>query len=355
MNQMHDDHLTHLLRSLEERSEPDPTFADELFAQLSTAAAQRSRGGRSLFVLLAAGLMLAALSAGIAVGSGLVHLPGLSREPLPAPTAVPTATAAASTPATSTATASAAPTTQPAVPATLAADTIVESLIDGLTVRGGTGLSAPKLGSVAVGQQAFVIGGPREADGYSWYRLSGLGVPQNSGCTGEEPTDPFGCPIWMGWAAAADLDGTAWLAPSRIDCPTSPLGPDDFDTDITRIRQLACHGNTPLTVQGYWPIPPNGSDGICPVPDDLQWIGCNEDLTHLTASEDAGFLEGPIFMLVAPPDVTMPEPGQWLEVTGHYDDPIAEECLWGDDPGASILNCRTQFVVDTARPVAPPA
>ena len=353
MNQMHDDHLTHLLRSLERQAEPDPVFADRLFGQLSATAARPARGARSLFVLLAAALMLAAIGTGVAFGSGLIHLPGLSREPLPAPTAsgtvVPSATPAAEATARAEVTSSAVP------GRLLAADDVVESTVDGLAVRIGTGVSSQKLGSLAVGQQAFVIGGPRVVDGYDWYRLSGLGLPPNSGCTGEEPTDPFGCPIWFGWAAAADLDGTPWLTPSRIDCPSPPLGPDDFATDFTAIQQLACYGDTSLTVKGYWPMRPQGSNGICPIEEHLQWIACNPDLAHLTASEDAGFLEGQIFMLAVPPRVTMPEPGQWVEVTGHYDDPIARECLFGDDPAASILGCRTQFVVDLANVVAPPA
>ena len=345
---MHDDQLRRLFHSMERADEPDPAFADALFERLRFTTARPARS-RAPFLLLAAGLLIAALGSGVALGSGLIHLPGLSREPLPPSTASATPTPTATPSAEVTPTAS-------AIPAVVfSADDIVESAVDGLAVRSGTGVGGEKLGSLAVGQQAFVIGGPREADGYQWYRLSGLGVPQNSGCTGEEPTDPFGCPVWTGWAAAADLDGTPWLAPSDKNCSSSPLGPDDFATDITPIQQLACYGDTPLTITGYWPVLPEGNGGICPVADDLQWIACNPDLTHLTASADAGFLEGPIFMIVVPPDATMPDPGQWVEVTGHFDDPIAVRCDFGDDPSASILGCRTQFVVETARPTAPPA
>lgn len=352
---MHDDQLRRLFHSLERNDEPDPAFADALFNRLSFTAQTPARS-RAPFLLLAAALLVAALGAGVAVGSGLIKLPGLSREPLPAPSASP-AELASPTPTvvpSSSPTAEATPTPTAVPGLALKADEIVESTVDGLIVRIGTGTSSEKVGSLAAGQQAFVVGGPRQVDGYAWYRLSGLGLPQNSGCTGEEPTEPFGCPVWSGWAAVADLDGTQWLKPSSIDCPSPP---DPFDTERTPIQQLACYGDTSLTLRGYWPVPPKGNPGICPIAEDepWSWLACNPNLTHVTASEDAGYLEVPIFVVAVPPEVTMPEPGQWIEITGHYDDPNAKDCNFGDDPAASILDCRTQFAVETARPIAPPA
>lgn len=355
MHEMSDDQLTRLLGSLDRDEAPHDAFADALFERLSQSQAT-ARRSRLPWLLLAAALMLAAVAGGVVVGSGLLKLPGLSREPLPAPTA--TGTPNVSRTPTAAASASATPMATPsrtALPGlALEPDEVVASTVDGLTVRTGAGTGSAKLGSLAAGQQAFVIDGPQQADGYDWYHLSGLGVPQNSGCTGEEPTDPFGCPIWTGWAAAADPDGTAWLTPSTIDCP-SPMDP--FDTERTLIQQLACYGERSLTIQGYWPVAPEGEPGICPISADepWYWLACNPNLTHLTASDDGGYLGGPIFVVAVPPEITMPQPGQWVEITGHYDDPKARDCDFGDDPAASVLACRTQFAVEAARPIAPPA
>lgn len=60
-----------------------------------------------------------------------------------------------------------------------------------------------------------------------------------------------------------------------------------------------------------------------------------------------------------------PEPGQWIEVTGHFDDPASSECRVIPDlavsaagpyqqPFATIESCRMQFVVDDVVPVGAP-
>ena len=56
------------------------------------------------------------------------------------------------------------------------------------------------------------IGGPAEADGLTWYQLSGMGLPYASGCITPEPGELLECPAWIGWLAAKAEDGTAYLA-----------------------------------------------------------------------------------------------------------------------------------------------
>ncbi len=80
-----------------------------------------------------------------------------------------------------------------------------------LSVREAPGTDATRIGSLALGTPAFVVAGPTNASGYQWYQLSGLGLPPSTGCAGPIETDPFNCPVWIGWVAAASLDGVPWL------------------------------------------------------------------------------------------------------------------------------------------------
>jgi hypothetical protein len=47
--------------------------------------------------------------------------------------------------------------------------------------------------------------------------------------------------------------------------------------------------------------------------------------------------------------VAMPDRGHLIEVTGHYDDPAAQDCTYGEIPEATVLRCRAEFVVTAAR------
>jgi hypothetical protein len=358
MNELRDDHLTHLLRSLDRSAEPDPVFAERLFGQLSATAVRRSRGGRSLFVLLAAALMLAAIGAGVAVGSGMIKLPGLSRNPLPVPTASasPTISAVPSLSASAAPTPSASPTDRPTPSAVTAVgieiDTVVSTTVDGLAVRKAPGTSQESLGTLAKDMMSYVVDGPRQADGYDWYLISGLGLPPESGCaTIAEPSGRFVCPAWFGWAAAGD-GADRWLLPTEVDCSDAMASTPP--PRVQRLVPLACFGSQSLTVRGYWPIAPKGSGGICPVSEELRWLACNPDGRQIVRGPDAPFFDSSAFLLAVPPSVTMPEPGQWIEVTGHYNDPAAKGCTHGDPPEQSVLECRAQFVVDSARPIAAP-
>ena len=143
---MHEDQLRRLFQSLKRNDEPEPAFADALFNQLSLTARTPARS-RAPFLLLAAALLVAALGASVAVGSGLIKLPGLSREPLPAPSATQSELATPSASPSSTPSAEPTP-RRTAPPVALNADDIVESAVDGLVVRRGARLFTEKIGSL---------------------------------------------------------------------------------------------------------------------------------------------------------------------------------------------------------------
>jgi hypothetical protein len=124
---------------------------------------------------------------------------------------------------------------------------------------------------------------------------------------------------------------------------------------MDQLTPLACFGSRSITIRGYWPAAPAGEAGVCPVSQDLRWIACPESadrlLDHATQDVFGGLT---VVTLAMPTGIVMPERGQWVEVSGHYDDPAAQGCSYGDIPEQSVLWCRAQFVVDEARPVSGP-
>ncbi|MGH2428551.1 MAG: hypothetical protein ACRDGV_06635 [Candidatus Limnocylindria bacterium] len=283
-------------------------------------------------------------------------------EPSPPP---PSTEAPASSSPEPSPSASALPSAEPsespaAAPVPLAVDGLAQTTVEGLRLREEPGLAGQSLGTLAIGSSSFVVSGPVSADGYDWYLLSGLGLPQASGCTTPIETDPFACPTWFGWAATDGADGDSWLVPTQPDCPPWPSAglTDDFVYSVQTYTYLACYGGTDHAVAGYYPEIPEdaGLGGACPdVPSELSWIGCNLGYEHIVLDPATGFF-GPGLVLAIDPasGVVMPARGQSVEVTGRFDHPAAQSCTFGDAPEASVLACRAQFVVESARAVSSP-
>jgi hypothetical protein len=116
--------------------------------------------------------------------------------------------------------------------------------------------------------------------------------------------------------------------------------------------RLVCFDADDMSFDAWWPELPDdaGLGSACPASDtEVGWLVCqntNSNLLAASEEEPAGRL--PISI---DPDsgVTMPERGQWVEVTGHFDDPAAQDCgaasdAMETDPGELVFNCRLQFV-----------
>lgn len=240
----------------------------------------------------------------------------------------------------------------------LEVDGLARTAVDRLRIREDPGLGGASLGTLAEGDIGYVVAGPESADGYNWYLLSALGLPQASGCVGPIETDPFTCPTWFGWTAAQGPDGDPWLLPGSVDCPSwpSPQLTDEFVFGIQMYAYLACFGDDVRSVVGFYPeIPPEaGLGGACAFETgDLGWIGCNLGIEHIVLDAAAGFSSPGLVLSIDPESgVQMPARGQWIEVTGQYDHPAAQECTWAD--AASVLACRAQFVVESVRAVGAP-
>ena len=242
----------------------------------------------------------------------------------------------------------------------VAVDGLVRTAVDRLRIREDAGLAGASIGTLAEGDIGYVVAGPVSADGYDWYLLSALGLPQASGCVTPIDTDPLNCPTWFGWAAEQSADGEPFLVPGTIDCPPwpSPQLTDDFVFGVQMYAYLACFGDEVRSVVGFYPdIPPDaGLGGACGFDaGDLEWIGCNLSIEHILLDPAGGFQSPGLVLSIDPASgVVMPERGQWIEVTGQYDHPAARGCTWADPPEASVFACRTQFVVESVRPADAP-
>ncbi|MGH2417651.1 MAG: hypothetical protein ACRDFY_04895 [Candidatus Limnocylindria bacterium] len=229
---------------------------------------------------------------------------------------------------------------------TIPADALVASRVDGLRIRATPGLGGEALGTIDSGAQSLVIDGPERADGLEWYLISGLGIPFGSGCiTGPDPTNPYTCPVWLGWAAHTAADGTSLLEEVEPQC-ADPAGSLDSFASQPRYLYIACYGDEPLTLKGHLIAQPGvGVEDPCPaVPERLRWLGCVLPTFQLVSGSNSGLgLE-----MTLGPEAGLPGDGGEIMVEGHFDDPAAAECTFGDDPGRSVLECRARFVVTSA-------
>jgi hypothetical protein len=311
--------------------------------------------------------ILAAVMAVIVFGGG----GGDGESPSPSPSA----SAPASESASSTASASEAPSGTPAesgtpgptpTPVSLDLDSIVATAVTDLSVRAEPSTASTRLGSLENGALSFVAGGPVDAGGYRWYLLSGLGLPPSTGCAGPIETDPFNCPIWFGWVAAASPDGTPWLTPQAPECPPEPIQADDLIIGITDLVRLACYGSDPFTFRAFWPEIPDdaGLGGACSSEGEPSgWLICqNINYNGVVVDETQEFGGLGVNVSIDPASgVSMPERGTWIELTVHLDDPAAQACgettvaeSSEDPPEQWVLFCRGQMVVESASAVAGP-
>lgn len=223
-------------------------------------------------------------------------------------------------------TSSSAPGSEPTAALTaIAIDSAVRTATDRLRVR-----SAPGVGAASVKLEPllpvrtllFVIEGPVGADGYAWYHAM-----------------PFDGIAPTGWVAAAAHDGTPWLAPVSLSCPTPPLDGQAI-LDLSTFGGLICFGNREIQLVGDVTCELGDVDMVFAGP---TWIRhdrhCSIDLGGETRSFFDGGIEG----------LGLPTHGRGV-VTGHFDDPEARSCIWGGvdgpspDPASVVANCRAMFV-----------
>lgn len=265
------------------------------------------------------------------------------------------------------------PSDSPPPPTSLAADSLAEVLVEGLSLRAEPSRGAEAFGVLAFGELGFVLSGPVEADGYSWYHLASVRPPTDEGCDGEA-AKPLHCYPWTGWAASGTPDGDAWLG--RLD----PHCPEARDTETYRAllpaTRLACAGDDPWTLGAYlapmtqgrgcYPVyitEPAWLDGPCnflfPQPEESEFDASTEIAVHVHPTlGSCGLADGPC------PFTDLK--GSWVEIVGHLDDAAAGACaavLTGTfeeapypppDPDLVIFQCRQRFVATEVRAASAP-
>lgn len=260
--------------------------------------------------------------------------------------------------ASASASASAAP------PVALTVGAFVTPTVDGVTLRDTPSTSGTRIGILPRGPVNFVVEGPVAADGYTWYRFSASGLPPSSGCTTPLPTNPLECPIWFGWAAVQDpSDGTAWFAPTEVDCPDPDTETGTF-LQISRWLALGCYGTAELSFTAWYPELPEGGGlgGECDVDPAVAWLYCSHlayDVVWTTPDEAQANNE----LYIDPESgVTMPARGQWVRVRGAFDHPDAPLCAGAEEafapedprPDLAVLECRNHLVVRGVEVTAAP-
>jgi hypothetical protein len=184
-----------------------------------------------------------------------------------------------------------------------------------------------------------------EAEGYSWrYVVVNATYPIDL-APGEAPCHEV--PTLVGWVATGMTDDP-WLGPSP--CPDVPTEIDGLSEAAGEpLLALACFSRDSLTVEGFYPTIPEGIGFSCPGIEP-GWLTCGLEALTSTTADRVGT------RVRVPPTLAMPPRGQRIVVTGHFDDPAAETCLPADPAYVgelqAIFYCRTQFVIDAARPAS---
>lgn len=237
----------------------------------------------------------------------------------------------------------------------LQANIAVQVSVPILNVRASPSTSAKKVGSMASGDVAVLLGyGGIKAGGYIWFqagRVKGLQGPLPA-----LPADPTVGGTWTdltGWIAAGTGSATyvTALAPRCSAAASTDLG---MLSAMLPGEQLACLGKTPLVLQGTFGC--GGCGGAYPGTFKPAWL----------ATPSLGFLSVDVTSRVGPaalwfpPGVAAPAEGKIIRVHAHLDDARATGCAISvptseafDAPlvavrsADAILDCQQHLVVDS--------
>ena len=255
-------------------------------------------------------------------------LASCAREPSIAPSVVPSVV-----PTTSSGVSPPTTATTPSASVEIGVDAVVRTLVPDLQAQSepGLGASSRKIEPLLPeDSRLFVIAGPVDADGYTWYQvLSFDGVFPGV------------------WVAQSGPDGAPWLARDPQPCPTPPLDAAGL-VDLVPYGGLACYGGKEIQLTGEVHCELGDVDRSYSGPD---WLRDDRSCTiDLGGGETMEIFDGGITGLVYPMT-------QRAVVTGHFDDPKAATCAYAldpptPDPATVVVNCRAMFV-GTALEAAP--
>ncbi|MEX0626599.1 MAG: hypothetical protein WD402_08640 [Chloroflexota bacterium] len=244
------------------------------------------------------------------------------------------------------------------VPDVLAPNAFARVVPASVNVREQAGLDSPNVGipiadgdpmpavvGTATGSEhVYILEGPVEADGFEWYRVAPIDYESYTGIG----------PYFIGWMASGD--GTdPWLIVENP-CPEGPMTLTDLtytSTTTDWATRLGCFRGQELTVSGWYPeLPPDfETSGPCAADPAVAYFFCNYAANDIRPIEMAFYDERNgnrlDFVVIPGSGIVMPSRGQWIEISGHWDDPTSALCPTGGDVGA--LSCRIQFVIRSVR------
>jgi hypothetical protein len=229
---------------------------------------------------------------------------------------------------------------------------VVATTVEGLRLRRAPGTGGEQIGFLALGAIGFVMAEPVEIDGVPWYPLSGMGLPYASGCTTSPPDEPISCPAWRGWVAGANAAVDPWLRKAVVPPCPGPQPTIEEIGETTSTLRLVCWSGQELSFRAWWPTIPEGVGfgGACPALElSAGWLVC-QNLNHIGLAANAIDSGTRLNLSLDPASgVTMPERGQYVDVTGHFDDAAASLCaeaaqVMDMQPILLVFDCRLQFV-----------
>jgi hypothetical protein len=199
------------------------------------------------------------------------------------------------------------------------------------------------------GQLAWVIEGPVRSSGYDWYLIDPYGEIDPDVRRHSDPPPE-------GWVAAASKDGEPWIEAANASCPTTPLGTvDGVGPDPGRFG-LSCFGGWPVEFVAM----ASDDDLTCaPVTVDPGWLdGCGGRRYLLQDPGEFALGQGlgaRLLVNLAPEaEVDVPggiKAGTWVRVhvTGHYDDPRAQQCRLVNPTGDPVVDGRPELIIRACR------
>jgi hypothetical protein len=269
--------------------------------------------------------------------------------------------------------ASASPPQSPAVGSALVVDGLAKVLVSDLSLRAEPSTAAERIGLLPLGEPAYVVAGPVEADGHPWYQLAAVRQPYVGECGDPAPEPSLECASWFGWSAGVSAAGDRWLEAIRPDCP--PALNTEAYLSLLPAERLACAGSAEWRLRAYV-APSTGGRGCYPVyVVDPMWLDASCNLSSFLQPEESEYDDFTGLQVFVHPDVggctlrdeRMACPfealrGSWIEITGQLDHPVAHECsptlsdTFEDAPypppptDEVVFRCRTQFVVSRVDP-----
>ena len=305
-------------------------------AHASAAAARGARAPRPWWVPAAIILGgIAAIAGGALLAIALDNGDGDGTAAGPSAGATSSVAASASVAASESASAEPTPSPTPAQAPVIANRSIVEVGDEPLNLREQPSDSASVLSELAPGLRLFTIGEPTDAGELRWYRVGVV----NRDCADD-------CSRIGHVATPIAADEEPWIAEVAIDCPSSPMTVEAL-VGLAALEALHCYGRTDIVVTGTIDTPASTPPVV--IEYTPEWLAGPAPAQFAGPGGAIGFHAAP------DSDLEVPERGDVVRVTGHFEDPAATSCRASPadgqeepvevpQPARVVLDCRATFV-----------